>query len=71
LIGGPRAVGPLIQALRDPDAMVRWGSAEALGNVGDPLALPELERVARYDVELWVAYVARKAAEEIRGRMNK
>jgi len=51
--------------------MVRWGSAEALGNVGDPLALPELERVARYDVELWVAYVARKAAEEIRGRMNK
>ena len=62
--------------LRDSDAHVRRQAAWALGEIGDALALPELERVAREDtgVTPWgrrVADMAREAAEKIQGRINK
>jgi hypothetical protein len=48
-IGGIECINPLVDALRDREADVRWRAAEALGNIGSPQALPELERVARED----------------------
>jgi len=36
-IGQP-AVAPLIRALEDPKWQIRWGTAKALGQIGDPTA---------------------------------
>jgi len=41
-LGNPRAVAPLMHALRDPDAIVRQNAAAALGELGDPRAVPAL-----------------------------
>jgi HEAT repeat protein len=48
---------------------VRLRSADALGDIGDPRALPELERLARGDPNESVATVAREAIARIRKRM--
>ncbi|MHC1588990.1 MAG: HEAT repeat domain-containing protein, partial [Methermicoccaceae archaeon] len=37
-IKDPRAVDPLIRALRDEDSGVRWSAAAALGEIKDPRA---------------------------------
>ena len=37
-----RAVGPLIQALKDEDSMVRWDAVDALGNLNDTRAVKPL-----------------------------
>lgn len=37
-------VGPLITALDDASYEVRWNAAVALGNIGDPAAIPALKR---------------------------
>jgi len=42
MIGDPRAVGPLIQALKDPACAVRGVSAWALGEIGDRTAIKPL-----------------------------
>jgi HEAT repeat protein len=47
-IGDPRAVGPLIDALRDEDTIVRAEAAGALGGLGDRAAVDPLIR-ALYD----------------------
>jgi len=39
---GPPAVGPLIEALDDPDELIRSRAAEALGRIGDAGARPKL-----------------------------
>lgn len=39
---GPRAVGPLVSALTDPDGTVRRGAIWALGLIEDPAAVPFL-----------------------------
>ena len=41
-IKDPRAVEPLIEALKDKDFRVRWNAAEALGEIGDPKAVKPL-----------------------------
>lgn len=38
-IGGARAVGPLIEALRDPDEWVRFGAVIVLAKIGQPAVL--------------------------------
>jgi HEAT repeat protein len=47
LIGDPRAVGPLIAALRDETGTVRWAAALALERIGTPGALDALEELWR------------------------
>jgi HEAT repeat protein len=44
-----RAVPALITALSDPSAVVRFWAAFALGELGDPASLTELERLALSD----------------------
>ena len=44
-IGDPRAVGPLIEATRDP--AVAYRAALSLGEIGDPRAIPALREMAR------------------------
>jgi len=67
---GSLAVQSLIAALRDPIPEVRWRAACALGEIADPIALPELERLAQDDetpaVLSTVADMAQWAIEEIR-----
>jgi HEAT repeats len=43
-LGDPRALGPLAEALRDPDWRVRMKAAWALGVLGDPRAAIPLRR---------------------------
>jgi HEAT repeat protein len=49
---------------------VRRRAAEALGEIGDERALPELERVAKKDKDSDVRMAAREAMERIRQRMR-
>ena len=69
-IGKP-AVKPLIAELRALETQVRWFAADILGRLGDNRALPELERVAREDKDIFVADAARNAIARIRQRANK
>jgi HEAT repeat protein len=41
-IGDPRAVDPLIEALKDEYSRVRSSAARALGEIGDPKAVDPL-----------------------------
>src|SRR5262249_53586482 len=63
--GDTRAVGPLIQALRDPTPVVRMVAAQALGRIGDAAALPVLE-LATQDPVSSVAETARQAIAILR-----
>lgn len=60
------AVGPLSEALRHPDPLLRALSAEALGKIGSRKALRAL-RLAAMDDEGGVAKAARKALAKIAG----
>lgn len=63
-----RAVTPLIVALKDLSVEVRFWSVFALGELGDPQALPELERLAATDEAImpgWCA-VSAEAVKAIR-----
>ncbi len=67
-LGDRRAVPSLIVALSDPSPEVRFWAAFALGELGDPLALADLERLAATDdavVPRWGA-VSQEAATAIR-----
>jgi len=48
-IGSPKAVKPLLKALRDPDQGVRRCAAAALGRLRDPSVRPALEKLAKED----------------------
>lgn len=69
----PRAVGILIEALRDPSAEVRFWAAFALGELGGPgtpgasEAVPELERLAATDREAVPGWwsVSKEAADAL------
>jgi HEAT repeat protein len=71
----PAGVMPLIAALNDPSAEVRFWAAFAVGQLGDPRALPQLERLAASDQAVLAGYgaVSAEAAEairNIRARLN-
>lgn len=62
-----RAVSPLIAALTDVSVEVRFWATFALGELGDPQALPELERLAATDETIMPGWrsVSREATEAI------
>ena len=49
IIHNERAIGPLIQTLKDPNIVLRWNTIKALEEIGDCRATPELEKVASSD----------------------
>ncbi|MDQ2732522.1 MAG: HEAT repeat domain-containing protein [Armatimonadota bacterium] len=49
MIRSRRGVSPLRKALSDPVIDVRYWAAFALGQIGDPSAIPDLERLAAED----------------------
>jgi HEAT repeat protein len=62
--GDPRAIAPLLQALKDPDSWVRWHAAQALGNSKDTTAVqPLIEALKDEDAD--VRYYVVKALENI------
>ncbi|MDD1676897.1 MAG: HEAT repeat domain-containing protein [Methanomicrobiales archaeon] len=63
-MGDPRAIGPLIKALRDEDWRVRMKAAWSLGRLGDRSALGPL-REARRDPAEGVQDMAKEAEEAI------
>jgi HEAT repeat protein len=76
--GDMRAVDPLIAAMDDADAHVRYYAARALRKLGDPRALPVLERAKEKDTSpisnahtirgKSVSDAAAKAIESIRAK---
>jgi HEAT repeat protein len=62
-----RALAPLLAALRDPAAEVRFWAVFALGALGDASALPELERLEATDDAMVPGWwpVKQEAAEAI------
>jgi HEAT repeat protein len=56
----PRAVEPLIAALKDEDVNVRWPAARALGEIKDPRAVEPLIAALK-DEELHVRWPAAEA----------
>jgi HEAT repeat protein len=62
---GPRAVGPLIAALKKDSSMwVRRGAANVLGSIGDPRAIEPLSAASR-DLDVHVSSAAAWALEKI------
>jgi HEAT repeat protein len=57
---GKPALTPLAEALRDPNHLVRWEAAKALGEIGDPEAAPSLAE-ALEDEEFEVRWRAAEA----------
>lgn len=68
-LADPRAVGPLVQALRDDNYVVRGAAARALGNLGHPLAVNSVEALFRLvdDEEPFVQQEARQALARLLG----
>ena len=68
-IGDRRATGPIMDFLsRDIDPAVRGNAIFALGDIGDPAALPSLEVLARDAQDPLLRSLAAEAARKIRAR---
>jgi HEAT repeat protein len=59
------AVPPLLRLLRDPDLYVRLAALEALGEIGDAVAVPPIESAAR-ERSVLIRKAARRALLQIR-----
>lgn len=64
LIGGNRVVAPLIAQMDDRSNEVRWEAALALGETGDPAAIPALRR-ALEDEDKYVRYGAALSLQKL------
>jgi HEAT repeat protein len=63
-LGDRRAIGPMVETLKDPNKLVRWRASRFLYELGDESALPAL-REAQDDREFEVAMQIRQAIERI------
>jgi HEAT repeat protein len=68
-IRGEEVITPLITALQDEVVDVRFWAAFALGQLGDPQALPELERLAATDTAVLPGWgpISQEAEEAVAG----
>jgi HEAT repeat protein len=57
-------VAPLLTALADTDADVRWDVVQALGDIGDPRAVEALTATLE-DAQVGVRQAAREALDSI------
>jgi len=65
--GNNRALEALLSALREKSSQARFNAAEALGNLGDQRAIPELEEVAKSpDIPTFGKAIITAAIERIR-----
>jgi len=68
-IGDKRATGPIMDFLsRNIDPAVRGNAIFALGDIGDPVALPSLEALAKDGEDPLLRSLAAEAARKIRAR---
>jgi murein DD-endopeptidase MepM/ murein hydrolase activator NlpD len=70
-IKSPKAVKPLLEALKDRDFNVRRCAADALGRFGDPSAVPALQRLARSDPYFYQDPKTRKSQYLVRDAARK
>ncbi|HEX2913283.1 MAG TPA: HEAT repeat domain-containing protein [Chloroflexia bacterium] len=64
-LADPRAVEPLVKALKDEDITVRWMASNSLGKLGDARAIPALrELVAVSTYERWLGRYLKDVALE-------
>ena len=64
-LGDPKAIGPMVGTLRDPNKLVRWRAARFLYEFGDESTLPAL-RQAQDDGEFEVTMQIRQTIERIK-----
>lgn len=64
-IGGARALVPVLDLARDPEARVRRAVAKALGGLGDPRGVPVLGRMLAEDKDSLVRSRAASALGEL------
>ncbi|MBI1282447.1 MAG: hypothetical protein GC179_30250 [Anaerolineaceae bacterium] len=65
--GDSRAIEPLIDALQDEHVGVRGAAANALGNIGDPAAVPYLLPLLRHanpQLVVWAAFALTKLGHD-------
>ena len=65
--GDSRAIEPLIDALQDTHVGVRGAAANALGNIGDPAAIPYLLPLLRHanpQLVVWAAFALTKLGRD-------
>ena len=67
MIGNKLATGPLMRALRQPDAALRRGAAAALGKLADPKAIAALKPLVE-DEDPETAAAARIALQQLEKR---
>jgi HEAT repeat protein len=63
VIGGDRAIGILLEALRDEDIYVRGVAALALAEAGDPKAIPELVRLVAEQDNARIVQIVRNSIQ--------
>lgn len=61
---------PLIQSVNDQDWYVRWGAADALGNIGEKRALEPLEKLVS-DKDEYVRHAAIEAIAKIKNKNSE
>jgi len=69
--GYPRAVEPLLRAMKDPHQTVRGAAASALGSVADPRARAALEATLLGEEDDYVKEQAQKALASLMAREEK
>lgn len=65
--GDPRAIEPLIDALQDTHVGVRGAAANALGVIGDDLAVPYLRPLLKHDnpqLVTWAAFALTRLGQD-------
>jgi murein DD-endopeptidase MepM/ murein hydrolase activator NlpD len=70
-IKSPKALKPLLKALKDQDFNVRRCAADSLGRLGDPSVMPALQRLARSDPYFYKDPKTRKAEYLVRDAAKK
>lgn len=69
-MGDPKAVEPLLAALKDENGDVRWKAVIALGEIGDKRAIDSLSETLEHEESYTVRKAAKEALEKIEGAIH-